>query len=92
MKVISYDLVSVPVYSMLLWLQPQFLLTDRPDKPTNLKVTNVQSRSVVIEFKPGHDGQAPVTEWIVQTGNTDKTVWKNLTSITDPGSTFRYSK
>ena len=99
MKVISYDLACVPVYLHVVVViaivsikYPHHLFTDRPDKPTNLKVTNVQSRSVVIEFKPGHDGQAPVTEWIVQTGNTDKTVWNNLTSITDPGSTFRYSK
>uniref|UniRef100_A0A8C9V2Q6 Neural cell adhesion molecule L1 n=1 Tax=Scleropages formosus TaxID=113540 RepID=A0A8C9V2Q6_SCLFO len=42
------------------------LLSDRPDPPFNLTLTNKQSRSLTLSWIPGNDHNSPINEFVVE--------------------------
>lgn len=40
--------------------------TELPKPPEQLGVSDVQARSVVIQFFPGFDGKTSITNWVVE--------------------------
>ena len=41
-------------------------VTGRPTSPFSLGVSNIQARSVLLQFIQGSDGNSPITRWIVE--------------------------
>lgn len=41
-------------------------VTELPGPPTNIAVTNIGPRSVVLQFKPGYDGKTSISRWLVE--------------------------
>ena len=47
-------------------MNPDLFLTGLPTSPFSLGVSNIQSRSVLLQFIQGSDGNSPITHWIVE--------------------------
>ena len=45
---------------------PDLFLTGLPTSPLSLGVSNIQSRSVLLQFIQGSDGNSPITHWTVE--------------------------
>ncbi|KAM6897209.1 protein sidekick-2 [Xenentodon cancila] len=37
-----------------------------PGPPTNIAITNIGPRSVILQFKPGYDGKTSISRWVVE--------------------------
>ncbi|XP_035824249.1 protein sidekick-2 isoform X2 [Aplysia californica] len=55
-----------------------------PGPPTRLAVTNIEARSVLLQFIPGFDGKTIITLWIVQAQVNDDPEWTHVYNISDP--------
>lgn len=49
-----------------------------PHPPTNLAVSNIQPFSVVLQFKPGFDGNSSITKWTIQATTNRNSSWHNI--------------
>ncbi|GFN78217.1 protein sidekick-2, partial [Plakobranchus ocellatus] len=56
----------------------------QPHPPTQLKAIDYKARSVLLQFRPGFDGKATITLWIVEAQIEDDETWKEIYSIRDP--------
>lgn len=53
-----------------------FFLTDVPDKPESLEVTDIQKNSVTLQWKPPkNDGGSPITGYILEKRDTKRATW-----------------
>ena len=67
-----------------------YLISVPPSPPTNLGVTNILDRSVVIQFIPGFSGFSSISLWIVeaQMNNIElPSTWAQVYQYSDPGAT-----
>jgi protein sidekick len=56
-----------------------------PLAPRNLAVTNIQSTSVMLQFKPGFDGFTSITTWILESQmDRIESEWSERTKISNP--------
>ncbi|XP_013386811.1 protein sidekick-2 isoform X2 [Lingula anatina] len=62
-----------------------------PNAPTNVGVSNILSRSAVIQFEPGYDGKTSITKWIIEAqirsavaSVNPETPWKNVFNTSAP--------
>ncbi len=44
----------------------EFFFSVQPEPPRNLAITNIQSRSVLLQFVPGFNGFTSISKWIVE--------------------------
>lgn len=49
-----------------LWVTPPCVFTELPGPPTNMAISNIGSRSVTLQFKPGYDGKTSISRWQVE--------------------------
>ncbi|ODM95509.1 Protein sidekick [Orchesella cincta] len=49
-----------------------------PHPPTNLAVSNIQPFSVVIQFRPGFDGNSSITKWTIQATTNRNSSWHTI--------------
>ena len=55
------------------------LLTDNPGMPKNLRVTEVSSNYVVLEWnEPEEDGGSPIIQFLVQKRNIKRKMWQTV--------------
>ncbi|CAG5132926.1 unnamed protein product, partial [Candidula unifasciata] len=55
-----------------------------PKPPTQLAVTNIEARSVLLQFVPGYDGKTSITLWIVEAQIDGSNSWSRIYNISDP--------
>ncbi|BFZ02837.1 hypothetical protein BsWGS_05876 [Bradybaena similaris] len=55
-----------------------------PRPPTQLAVTNIEARSVLLQFVPGYDGKTSITLWIVEAQVVGDSSWDRVHTISDP--------
>ncbi|KAL3875338.1 hypothetical protein ACJMK2_033296 [Sinanodonta woodiana] len=55
-----------------------------PQPPRDLAFSNIQARSVLVQFYPGYDGKTSITRWIVQALEGSDTAWKEIYQVSDP--------
>ncbi|CAL1541031.1 unnamed protein product [Lymnaea stagnalis] len=54
-----------------------------PGPPKSLAVTNIEARSVLLQFIPGYDGKTTITLWIVEAQTENNSSWVRIYSISD---------
>ncbi|XP_071504823.1 protein sidekick-2-like [Diadema antillarum] len=59
---------------------------ERPQPPTNLRVTDVRARSVKLQFIPGFDGDAGITLWTVEARVGQSSRWEAIFEYSDPSA------
>lgn len=64
-----------------------FYFTELPTSPYNLGVTNIEARSVLLQFLPGFDGKTSITNWIVECLEGASTKWKKVYEESKPDAT-----
>ncbi|KAK3593323.1 hypothetical protein CHS0354_031382 [Potamilus streckersoni] len=55
-----------------------------PQPPRDLAFSNIQARSVLVQFYPGYDGKTSITRWIVQALEGSDSAWKEIYQVSDP--------
>lgn len=55
-----------------------------PGPPKSLAVTNIEARSVLLQFIPGFDGKTTINLWIVEAQTENNSSWVRIYSISDP--------
>ena len=58
-----------------------------PQPPKNLALTNIQSRSVMLQFIPGFNGYASISLWIIQAqagSASTQQPWMTICTVTAP--------
>ncbi|XP_067672270.1 protein sidekick-2-like isoform X1 [Haliotis asinina] len=55
-----------------------------PTAPYNLGITNMQARSVLLQYLPGSNGKTSITLWIVEALEGTSTTWKEIYTRNDP--------
>ncbi|XP_013063679.2 protein sidekick-2-like [Biomphalaria glabrata] len=58
-----------------------------PGPPRSLAVTNIEARTVLLQFFPGFDGHTLITLWIVQAQTDASADWVNIYNLSDPTAT-----
>ncbi|XP_022080215.1 protein sidekick-2-like isoform X2 [Acanthaster planci] len=58
----------------------------RPDPPSQLAISNIQSSSVHLQFEPGFSGHTSISAWIVEAQVGTSTAWLRLYEHQDPDS------
>ncbi|XP_038069656.1 protein sidekick-2-like isoform X2 [Patiria miniata] len=58
----------------------------RPDPPTQLAISNIQSRSINLQFVPGFNGHTSISTWIVEARVGTSQDWLNIYEHQDPDS------
>ncbi|XP_048761303.2 protein sidekick-2-like isoform X2 [Ostrea edulis] len=60
---------------------------ERPKPPEQLGVSDVQPRSVVIQFFPGYDGKTSITNWVVEAQVGSDENWREIYRVSAPEAT-----
>ncbi|PAV92252.1 hypothetical protein WR25_09019 [Diploscapter pachys] len=55
-----------------------------PGRPSSLSITDVQARSVRLNFVPGFDGHTSIKQWIVEARIAESTIFTHIFSISAP--------
>jgi protein sidekick len=63
------------------------LFTERPKPPEQLGVSDIQPRSVVIQFFPGYDGKTSITNWVVEAQVGGDETWREIYRVSAPEAT-----
>ncbi|XP_078319648.1 protein sidekick-like isoform X2 [Crassostrea virginica] len=58
-----------------------------PKPPEQLGVSDIQARSVVIQFFPGFDGKTSITNWVVEAQVGGDTTWQEIYRVSAPDAT-----
>ncbi|KAH9515062.1 Protein sidekick-2 [Bulinus truncatus] len=58
-----------------------------PGAPTRLAVTNIESRTALLQFFPGFDGHTLITLWIVQAQVENSADWVNIYNLSETTAT-----
>ncbi|XP_061168000.1 protein sidekick-2-like [Saccostrea echinata] len=58
-----------------------------PKPPEQLGVSDIQARSVVIQFFPGFDGKTSITNWVVEAQVGSSETWKEIYRVSAPDAT-----
>lgn len=58
-----------------------------PKPPEQLGVSDVQARSVVIQFFPGFDGKTSITNWVVEAQEGGSENWQEIYRVSAPDAT-----
>lgn len=61
--------------------------TELPKPPEQLGVSDVQARSVVIQFFPGFDGKTSITNWVVEAQEGGSENWQEIYRVSAPDAT-----
>ena len=64
-----------------------FFSTELPKPPEQLGVSDIQARSVVIQFFPGFDGKTSITNWVVEAQVGGDTTWQEIYRVSAPDAT-----
>ena len=75
-KVIKTEQISPMTHSVV------FL--ERPGTPYNLGISDIQSRSVQLQFLLGYDGKTSITLWKIQGLIDNNSTWVPVFEISDP--------
>ena len=59
------------------------ILAERPEPVLDLRVVDRGQRFVKLRFSPQSDGQAPITNWIVETKNYIDYDWTREANVSD---------
>ncbi|XP_059172379.1 protein sidekick-2-like [Physella acuta] len=57
-----------------------------PEPPTQLAVTNIEARTVMLQFRPGDDGKTSITLWIVEAQEENNATWFRIFTVSDPSA------
>ncbi|XP_041363510.1 protein sidekick-like isoform X2 [Gigantopelta aegis] len=57
-----------------------------PTEPFNLAYSNIEARSVLLQFLPGSNGKTSITLWIVEALEGSSTRWKHIYNISSPNA------
>jgi hypothetical protein len=58
-----------------------------PEPPARLTVSDIGNVSVVIQFKPGFDGNSAITKWSVEALSARNATWTKIYEVSDPEAT-----
>jgi titin len=69
------------------------LLSDKPTSPQNLRVTDIQIDHAMLKWEaPEADGGSPVTSYIIEKRDTNKTSWFTAGNVDGSTLTYKVSK
>lgn len=60
------------------------LFPELPTAPYNLGITNMQARSVLLQYLPGSSGKTSITLWIVEAREGTSSTWREIYTRNDP--------
>ena len=67
----------------MIWFFPAV----RPGSPRNLAITNIQARSVLLQFVPGFSGHTSISKWVIEGQVNGNPEWEKVYEKVDPAAT-----
>lgn len=58
-----------------------------PDPPSHLALSNIQARTVLLQFEPGFSGHTSIARWIVQAQSDPSSDWVQIHEVSAPLAT-----
>lgn len=65
------------------------VFSERPGPPRYLGISNIQARTVVLQFDQGYNGRTSISNWIVEAKEEETAVgfWRKIYEISKPDAT-----